>query len=529
MAYYLKYRPQTIHDLDNEKVRQILTSVLKQKNIPHAFLFTGPKGLGKTSSARIVAKAVNCERVSRVSKVSQVSREQEDLDKKTRGTRATRGTLGEVEPCNECETCLSITNGTHLDILEIDAASNRGIDEIRDLREKIRLAPVNANKKVYIIDEVHMLTTEAFNALLKTLEEPPKHAMFVLATTEPHKVPETIISRCLHVPFSKATDEELKRSFSRIVSGESLDVTDDVLLEIARLADGGFRDGVKILEELVSLSDGKITLETLESRFHTKSVDLSIGKILESLITKNLTLGFETVQQLSNQGADFQYVLGVLIQKIHQILLIKSSVLKDKSLEKQAKLFSYDDLSRLFDILSQASADMKITVIPQLPLELAIVTFTEGKSFQIVDTEKLEERVEEIAKDITVTSLRKEVGDMTRKQLLSNEPSEKPLRELKINNNGNLLSFKTDGEVTPEWLSEFWQAIIHKMKDYNHTVAGVMRGCRIKSYDRESLTIETKFAFHKDKLGHDKTIEQLQTICKQLTGKTVSVSVELVK
>src|SRR5665213_65939 len=182
MVFYLKYRPQKIKDLDSQEVRERLLKILASDNLPHAFLLTGPKGLGKTSAARIVAKSVNC----------------------------TNRKKGEAEPCGKCEACLSITNGTNMDVIEIDGASNRGIDEMRDLREKIRLAPLSSKKKVYIIDEVHMLTTEAFNALLKTLEEPPAHAIFILCTTEPQKVPATIVSRCLHVSFKSPTKEEMK-------------------------------------------------------------------------------------------------------------------------------------------------------------------------------------------------------------------------------------------------------------------------------------------------------------------------------
>src|SRR6266581_3023021 len=237
MVFYRKYRPQIIDDLDNQVVRERLLAVLS-KGLPHAFLFTGPKGLGKTSAARIVAKAVNCEKIDR------------------------------IEPCNACEQCISITNGTNLDVLEIDAASNRGIDEIRDLKEKIRLSPLSAKKKVYIIDEVHMLTTEAFNALLKTLEEPPAHAMFILCTTEPHKVPATITSRCFHIAFKRATDEELVRSLKRIKEGEKLEVDEDALFAIAKMADGGFRDAAKILEELASKAqEKKITKEFIESNY----------------------------------------------------------------------------------------------------------------------------------------------------------------------------------------------------------------------------------------------------------------------
>ncbi|MEA3355077.1 MAG: DNA polymerase III subunit gamma/tau, partial [Patescibacteria group bacterium] len=228
MAYYLKYRPQTIFELDLERARNSLGEILRAKDIPHAFLFVGPKGTGKTSSARIVAKAVNC-------------------------LKPKNG-----EPCNKCSNCKLIIEGKSLDIIEIDAASNRGIDDIRDLREKIKLVPSVLKVKVYIIDEVHMLTTEAFNALLKTLEEPPKHAKFILCTTEPHKIPGTIVSRCVKVEFNKAKVEEIVRSLKRVVKGEKLKISDKDLSLIAKRAGGSFRDGVKILEQL-SFSGLKIS------------------------------------------------------------------------------------------------------------------------------------------------------------------------------------------------------------------------------------------------------------------------------
>ena len=238
MVFYRKYRPQTIEELDSFDVRDTLYAVLGHKDIAHAFLFTGPKGLGKTSAARIVAKVVNCEKNSKL---------------KTQNLE----TKDQIEPCNKCDQCISITNGTNIDVLEIDGASNRGIDEIRDLREKVRLSAARAAKKVYIIDEVHMLTTEAFNALLKTLEEPPPHVIFILCTTEPHKIPQTIVSRCMHVSFKKAGVEELVRSFKRIAKKEKLDIDDEALSLVSTLSDGSFRDGAKILEEMALISEGK--------------------------------------------------------------------------------------------------------------------------------------------------------------------------------------------------------------------------------------------------------------------------------
>src|SRR3990167_6431951 len=257
MVFYRKYRPQTIEELDSKAVRDALTAVLSGKNISHAFLFTGPKGLGKTSTARIVAKAVNCERLVNQRLASSSKEKKLNADGYTLDAS--------VEPCNKCYQCTSITNGTNVDVLEIDGASNRGIDEIRDLREKVRLSPAGAFKKVYIIDEVHMLTTEAFNALLKTLEEPPEHVIFILCTTEPHKVPQTIASRCFHMAFKKATANELVRAFLRIAKKEKISVDKEALFKISEFSDGSFRDGVKILEEIYSeVGNKKITKETVE-------------------------------------------------------------------------------------------------------------------------------------------------------------------------------------------------------------------------------------------------------------------------
>src|SRR5260221_6410497 len=219
MVYYRKYRPQTISELDSEKVRDTLYAVLSGKEIPHAFLFTGPKGLGKTSTARIVAKVVNCLHIrSVIASGAKQSQKEQEIATNSSSSRNDAN----IEPDNTCDQCISITNGTNIDVLEIDGASNRGIDEIRELRDRVNLAPSRAKKKIYIIDEVHMLTNEAFNALLKTIEEPPSHVMFVFCTTEPHKVPATIISRCFHVQFPRATDTDIVRSLERIVTGEKL-------------------------------------------------------------------------------------------------------------------------------------------------------------------------------------------------------------------------------------------------------------------------------------------------------------------
>lgn len=499
MVFYRKYRSQTIDELDNATVRKTLPSVLKGGNPPHAFLFTGPKGLGKTSTARIIAKALNC---------------------------TGRDRKNDIEPCNVCEQCVSITNGTNMDILEIDAASNRGIDEIRDLKEKIRLAPLTARKKVYIIDEVHMLTTEAFNALLKTLEEPPDHAVFILCTTEPHKIPSTILSRCFHISFTLATEDELVRAFERVAKGEKLSIDKEALFIIARLAEGGFRDGVKILEELALRANGeKISKEFVEKNYHVQSISGHLHNFIVALVTRDAKKGLLTLQQISGSGIDIKYFLQALIESLHEHLLSLSGV-EGKAQNNDLTQFSVEEIMFLLELLSKAYTDMKYAVIPQLPLELVLLEFCNierekgGKA--PVSSPSLQKET------VSLTSLRQKVGTLKKIQALYGEkPAEKKGEKQDIAVDTLDLMKASPGEITHEWMELFWKNIISEMKTHNHTVAGVLRGCSIKSYDKKRLVIETTFKFHKERIDDIKTRDALARVCKMLTGNDVEIAVEL--
>lgn len=444
MVFYRKYRPQKIAELDSEAIREKLSVALSGKSIPHAFLFTGPKGLGKTSTARIMAKAVNCQQKAKSKK------QKED-----------------IEPCNKCDQCLSITSGTNLDVLEIDGASNRGIDEIRDLRDKIRLSPISAKNKVYIIDEVHMLTTEAFNALLKTLEEPPSHAIFILCTTEPHKVPQTIASRCFPVAFTRATELELVRSFSKIVKGEKLNVDKDALSLIASLSDGSFRDGAKILEEIARATGRKkITKELVEQKYKVSNIQYQVSNILESLQKKDAKAGLHLVGKLVDQGVDIKYFIEQMVSQLHEILLVRVGI-KNSELNLE---FRIEELTKLVELLSKAHQEIKYAVLPQLPLELAIVEWIAGQNDSL------------------------------------------PASEVDRDGKGN---------------SDFWKQFIEKVKQHNHSLAGVLRGCGILRYDEKELIIETPFKFHKEKLEEKKARVILEKVCQEVIGKELKVSIVL--
>ena len=350
MTLYLKYRPRNLDELDLPEVGESLKKIVSKKTIPHAFLFAGPKGTGKTSAARILAKIINCESTSL----------------KLRGP-------GLVNPCDECEQCKSVTNGNNLDVIEMDAASHRGIDDVRVLRDAVKLAPVAAKKKIYIIDEAHMLTTEASNALLKTLEEPPEHVVFILATTNPEKLIETIRSRTTYIPFRKATPEEIVKSLKKVVSAEKIKIDDDTLAVIAKASDGSFRDGIKILEQLVA-EEKDLTKEFLEEfLFKKKAFDLD--KFIELLIKKDTKSLMEEVGKLGVKGVAIDNFIESLLKKLQTSLLAKVGVGTDEitKLDKES-------LIGLIELFSDASREISESPIEELPFEIAIIKWCEEVS-----------------------------------------------------------------------------------------------------------------------------------------------------
>lgn len=518
MVFYRKYRPQKIDELDSQQVRDRLFSVLKS-NVPHAFLFTGPKGLGKTSTARIVAKAVNCE---------------------VRGMWHTSNELpatSQNEPCNQCEQCVSITAGTNMDVIEIDAASNRGIDEIRDLREKIWLAPLKASKKVYIIDEVHMLTTEAFNALLKILEEPPEHAMFILCTTEPQKVPATILSRCFHISFNKATENELVRSLKRIVAGEKIEIDPkeekDILSEIAKMADGGFRDAAKILEEFSLLAQGNVLNKSLiESTFKTATFATYVTSLLINLEKRKVKDSLGIIKNLTDQGLDIKYFISCLLESLHEYLLEITGVNEKRG--EMVYSFSLEELKILTELFSKAHSDMKFAVLPQLPLELAIIEFIESDKYhaEVKGNTDSSDHKEKGIEEVTISVLRKQVGTKLKMNAIYGDKKDDDASAVKAKTAKaeiELMNVPANGSVTKEWMTALRNGLIDEMKQFNHTVAGVLRSCEIHSYDKKRLVIGAAYEFHKERLDDKKARAALRQACKVLTGNDVEIEVELKK
>jgi len=343
--FYLKHRPQTIQELDNQNVKEKLTLLLQNKNIPHAFLFTGQKGTGKTSSARIIAKAINCE---------------ENLyANKSNG----------FEPCNTCNNCKSITQGNCPDVIEMDAASNRKIDEVRDLISKIKFNPIIARYKVYIIDEVHMLTNEAFNALLKTLEEPPKNTIFILATTEINKLPKTIISRCLQVNFGKAKQEDILEMLKKLNEKEKLEIEENILKLIANHSENSFRDATKTLEEIsINFKNKKITLEEIQSFIGLSENNFDL---LQIIANKDLKKALEKLEIFAQNGGDTKTLIETLLTNLHDLLLKKNGI----KIETEDYNFSIKEIAVLIKLFQEAYNGLKYSPIETLPLEVSIVEY----------------------------------------------------------------------------------------------------------------------------------------------------------
>jgi len=342
-ALYRRWRPQTFAEIiGQEHVTHTLINALRAGRIAHAYLFSGPRGTGKTTTARVLAKAVNC------------------LDPQ------------EGEPCNQCAICRSLNEGRSLDLIEIDAASNRGIDEIRELRERIAFAPGECRYKVYVIDEVHMLTKEAFNALLKTLEEPPPHAIFVLATTEPHRIPPTVLSRCQRFDFRRVSLQHLKQKLELICAKEGIRAEPAALEAIARYALGSFRDAESLLDQLVSYGAEQITLDAVRQVLGAAPQEVISG-IVTALAARDAGAGLKLINEALDSGVDPRQLTREVLEYLRGLLLLKSdgaSLLSvaPEALEEmtmQAERFSLPSLLRTVKLFNQAANSLKSGIYGQ--------------------------------------------------------------------------------------------------------------------------------------------------------------------
>lgn len=351
-ALYRVWRPQQFIDVvGQEHVTTTLQNALLQQKISHAYLFSGPRGTGKTSAAKILAKAVNCEKAPT------------------------------AEPCNECDACRGITDGSIPDVIEIDAASNNGVEEIRDIRDKVKYAPNVVKYKVYIIDEVHMLSIGAFNALLKTLEEPPKHVLFILATTEPHKIPLTIISRCQRFDFKRITAQAIVGRMKQIVEESGVDCEEQALQIIARAAEGGMRDALSLLDQAISFSQDTVTIDDALTVTGTVSQNF-LNQLASAIHERDAAAGLEALEELLLQGKDPVRFIEDFIYFYRDMLLYKAAPMLEESMERVMLDSSFKELAtaidssqiyELIEVLNKAQQEMRWTNHPRIFLEVAVV------------------------------------------------------------------------------------------------------------------------------------------------------------
>ncbi|MCK4401244.1 DNA polymerase III subunit gamma/tau [bacterium] len=349
-----KWRPKKFSELiGQEHVTRTLKNAVTSGHLAHAYIFSGPRGIGKTSTARILAKVLNCPQIK------------------------------DAVPCNKCSVCLEIAEGNNIDVLEIDGASNRGIDEIRNLRDSVRYTPSQGKYRVYIIDEVHMLTTEAFNALLKTLEEPSEHVKFIFATTEPHKIPLTILSRCQHFSFKRIQTQDLVEHLKHMVKTEKIKVTDEALFLIAKNADGSIRDAQSVLDQLISFSpDKEITVHTVNSLLGLVSHDVYF-QFAENILRKDIVKLLMLVDKLVNEGRDIGQVANGLITYFRNLFFISLGehgeelvdVSQDtkETLVLQANQFPKGRLWQILEMISSLEKNIRTTRTPRAFLEIAMI------------------------------------------------------------------------------------------------------------------------------------------------------------
>ncbi len=447
ISLYRKYRPNNFDNLvGQDHVKNTLVNAIKGDSIAHAYLFTGPRGTGKTSTARLIAKALICNNLK-----------------------------DDYEPCDECEFCKDIVDARLIDLIEIDAASNRGIDEVRDLKEKIKFAPSRAKYKVYIIDEVHMMTKEAFNALLKTLEEPPAHAYFILATTEIHKIPDTIISRCQRFDFKRISEKCLMTRLSYIAQKENVEADAEALAIISHYVNGGLRDAIGLFEQLTT--DKKLTHEHVKEILAVTDNNL-LENLLNCLINNETNKALKTINNVYGQGSDLK-------QFTHEIIeLLRKKMLENISSNKEEA----DKYLRMIEIFQKAQQNLESS-IPQLSLEIAVIKI--AGPVEIVNKEKVTE-----------------------------EKFEKVVVEKKENRDHKKIE-ENSSEISLELIKDNWPRITERIKTPSLRMS--LKSAVPVNLKDHDLTLELATKFHKDKIMESESRVELEKTIKDVLNFAVKI------
>ena len=461
-VFHLKYRPAKFSDLDLTDVAESLKKYLSGKDIPQSFLFSGPKGAGKTSAARILAKAVNCT------------------------------DLKDGEPCGECDNCKEIAKGGSMDIIEIDGASNRRIEDMRDLKDKAYLLPSKLNKKVFIIDEVHMLTKEAFNALLKLIEEPPKHTIFVLCTTDAEKIPETVLSRLVRVDFRKGGKKELAGSLKKIIEGEGIEIAKEAIDFIVEKSDGSFRNLQRNFNELFLQLGKKIKTEDVFKFYSDKSGSYREEDFDKDLNSGDIKLILEKLEKMAVDGIDFSNF------RLNLMNFFQKKILAFYGIgEKNNEGINLEESEFFMSLLVKASKQEKEVEIDQLPMELAVVEFGEQKRGGV---KKNEEKTEKPSVPPMQDTSSKEDIQPEKEALKEEEIEIKVEVEIKE----EVVCDSGDCSLGLEIIEEKWGSLLTAVKPLNYAVEAFLRATRPKAVQGNTLMLEVFYPFHKDRLEEQK-------------------------
>ena len=506
-VFYRKWRPQTLAEVvGQEQVTRTLLNALKSSRVAHAYLFCGPRGTGKTSTGRILAKAVNCLTAN-----------------------------GQDEPCNTCSMCRAITEGRALDVIEIDAASNTGVDNIRDLRERANYAPGEARHKVYIIDEVHMLSTSASNALLKTLEEPPPHVIFVLATTEVHKVLPTVLSRCQHFDFRRIAQADVVSRLSHICSSEGVKIKSEALRLIARSATGSLRDAENVLEQLITYYGAEIGIQQAQATLGI-SGDRRVKEMVKHIIDNDVAAGITTINSVSSEGLDLRPFNRELIEYLRALLLVKTGtseaidlpgedIAELKEIATKASLTQVLKVVKLFGQLESTGFDSYST----LPLELALVdcvlTQEEPPRSQAKQTRPKAQRPADAAAPPHVPVSTEPPAAKTEAAEIPSPPAEQPEAGPKA---VEVPPPSAEIPVAPpepgseiEFLKQNWKQIIEKAPaDTQKTpaVAFLRSSGKPVAFEDNTVVLAFKFSIHKDNMEKPQNQQVAEKIISSFIG-----------
>lgn len=526
MAYlslYRKYRSQDFRSIvGQEHIVKTLQNAIVNNRLAHAYIFSGPRGTGKTSMARILAKSLNCREGSG------------------------------IQPCLKCDLCEAIKNGTAMDVIEIDAASNRGIDEIRQLREQVNFMPAEGKYKVYIIDEVHMLTNEAFNALLKTLEEPPSFTIFVLATTEVQKIPPTILSRCQRLDFKRISVADVAEHLKMIASREGVKIDERSLQFIARINDGSMRDAISLLDQLISFKGKEIKFEDVLDVLGTADF-VALSKLADLLAVKNLEGLVSYIEQVIAEGKNIlqlnkdlvEYLRNLLFTKVGAVTAVDVSAENLSKLKEQAELFTLEQLKKMLLLFSRADADMRWQQNMKLIFELAVLDACSEKlqSGLSVHNNMATHDPESSKKVLSqnTPSVLPKATDTPR--VLPATPSFKQMMNVIAKETNNTVPQEKEKPVVQEVVTaaattqvltdvkQIWPAILNKIKIIRPKLYVLL--CESEPLeivdDKIKIKFKDNFSFHRDKIMQDDNLKVIETILAEISGKPLKIQAVLEK